>query len=91
MAILTLIAWFSLGIAFVCAFVIALDEIRHPQQMWIMNLVWPITALYLSVLPHWARHDNERHARHVPEPNEATREHTAGPGARANLAPSRCL
>ena len=53
MAILTLIAWFSLGIAVVCAFVIALDEIRHPQQMWIMNLVWPITALYLTVFAMW--------------------------------------
>jgi hypothetical protein len=53
MAILTLIAWFSLGIAFVCAFVIALDEIRHPQQMWIMNLIWPITALYLSAFALW--------------------------------------
>jgi hypothetical protein len=34
----------------ICAVWIALDEIRHPQQMWIMNLVWPITALYASVL-----------------------------------------
>lgn len=25
------------------------DEVRHPQKMWIMNFVWPITALYLSV------------------------------------------
>jgi hypothetical protein len=53
MAALASIAWCSLGIAFVCAFVIALDEIRHPQQMWIMNLVWPITALYLSVFVLW--------------------------------------
>jgi len=34
----TLVSWISLGIAFICAFVIAIDEIRHPQKMWIMNV-----------------------------------------------------
>jgi hypothetical protein len=53
MPILTFIAWISLGIAFFCALVIAIDEIRYPQRMWIMNLVWPITALYLSVFALW--------------------------------------
>lgn len=43
------IALISLAIAFACAVVISIDEVRHPQKMWIMNLVWPITALYLSV------------------------------------------
>jgi hypothetical protein len=47
------IAWISLGIAFLCALVIVIDEIRHPQSMWIMNLVWPITAVYLSVFALW--------------------------------------
>ncbi|MFZ3330189.1 MAG: DUF4396 domain-containing protein [Candidatus Acidiferrales bacterium] len=49
----TAIAWISLGIAFVCAIVIAIDELRHPQKMWIMNLVWPVNALYLSVFGLW--------------------------------------
>lgn len=53
MAMFTLVAWISLGAAFLCVFVIAFDEIRHPQQMWIMNIVWPITALYLSVFAVW--------------------------------------
>jgi len=53
MAVFTLIGWISLGIAFLCALVIAIDEIRHPQKMWIMNIVWPITALYLSVFALW--------------------------------------
>jgi hypothetical protein len=53
MPIFTLIAWISLGIAFLCALVIAIDEIGHPQQMWIMNIVWPVTALYLSVFALW--------------------------------------
>jgi hypothetical protein len=53
MAVFTSIAWISLGIAFFCAIVIAIDEIRHPQKMWIMNLVWPITALYFNVFGLW--------------------------------------
>ncbi len=48
------IAWISLGIAFVCAFAIAIDEVKHPQKMWIMNMVWPVTALYFSVFALWA-------------------------------------
>ncbi len=37
-------------LATLCASVIALDEMRRPQQMWIMYLVWPLTALFGSVL-----------------------------------------
>ena len=40
----------SLALAFTCAIVIALDELRRPQKMWIMYLVWPLTALFGSVL-----------------------------------------
>lgn len=50
---LTFIAWGSLILAFVCAAIISLDEVRHPQRMWIMNVVWPVTALYLSVFALW--------------------------------------
>jgi hypothetical protein len=48
------LAWVSIVVAIVCAIVIAVDELRHPQKMWIMNLVWPITALYFSVFALWA-------------------------------------
>ncbi|MEQ1352507.1 MAG: hypothetical protein ABLT11_00730 [Candidatus Acidiferrum sp.] len=51
---LTLIAYVSLAVAFSCALWIALDELKHPQKMWIMNLVWPVTALYFSVAAVWA-------------------------------------
>lgn len=51
---LTIIAWLSLAIAFVSAVIIAVDETKHPQKMWIMNIVWPATALYLSVFAIWA-------------------------------------
>ena len=38
------IAYLLLGA--ISAAIITLDLIRHPQHMWIMNLVWPITALF---------------------------------------------
>jgi hypothetical protein len=47
--VLQIFAWLSLGIAFICSAIIAAHEIRHPQKMMVMNLVWPLTALYLSV------------------------------------------
>src|SRR6202035_5212 len=34
----------------VSAIVIALDEIRHPQPMAIMNVVWPVTALFGTII-----------------------------------------
>ncbi len=48
------LAWISLILAFASALVIVVDEIRHPQKMWIMSLVWPITALYFSIFAVWA-------------------------------------
>ncbi len=46
-------AWISLCVAFVCALIIVGDEFRHPQKMWVMNIVWPVTALYFSVVALW--------------------------------------
>ena len=48
------IAWFSLVLAVASAIVIAVDVVRNPQKMWIMNVVWPVTALYFSVFTVWA-------------------------------------
>lgn len=36
-----------------CALYIADDVRRHPQKMWIMNVVWPVTALFGTVLTTW--------------------------------------
>lgn len=44
----------SLLLASLCAGLIAIDEMRHPQKMWIMNVVWPVTALFGSALWTWA-------------------------------------
>jgi hypothetical protein len=43
----------SLGTGVVIAAAIAVDEARYPQKMWIMNLVWPIVALFGSLLAAW--------------------------------------
>jgi len=36
-----------------CALVIAFDVALHNQHMWIMNIVWPVTALFGSVWIIW--------------------------------------
>lgn len=51
---LHVLAIFSLVIAGLCALVIAADEVRHPQKMGIMNVVWPINALYFGPVGLWA-------------------------------------
>ncbi|HTH60543.1 MAG TPA: DUF4396 domain-containing protein [Paraburkholderia sp.] len=42
------IASVVLGVA--CAAAVTVDEIRHPQKMTVMNFVWPLTALFGSLL-----------------------------------------
>jgi hypothetical protein len=42
------VAWLSLGLAFLCTGIIIAHEVKNPQKMAVMNLVWPLTALYLS-------------------------------------------
>ena len=65
---LTVIAWLSLSVAAACFLLIALDERKHPQKMPVMNIVWPVTALYFSVFALWAyyrigrRMERDRHA-----------------------------
>lgn len=43
----------SLTIAMISAARLAFDLMRHPQKMWIMNVVWPVTALYFGPLTLW--------------------------------------
>ncbi|MHC3474853.1 DUF4396 domain-containing protein [Streptomyces sp. 7R007] len=49
------LGWFSLGIAFLSALVILVDVFArgYRQKMWIMNLVYPITALYWGPVALW--------------------------------------
>ena len=53
-SLLQVVAWVSIAVALACALWIAIDEVRHPQAMAIMNVVWPLTALYFSVFAGWA-------------------------------------
>jgi hypothetical protein len=50
---LDVLAWASITVSLLCAVGIASDEVRRPQKIMVMNFVWPITALYLSVFGVW--------------------------------------
>jgi hypothetical protein len=52
--LLSTFAWISLAVACVGALVIAAHEFRHPQKMAVMNIVWPVSALYFSFIAVWA-------------------------------------
>ena len=61
----TAAAWMSIGLALVSAAVIAADEVRRPQKMAVMNVVWPLTALYFSVIAvvaYWKLGRTRQHA-----------------------------
>ncbi len=45
------IAYLLLGA--ISAAIISLDLIHHPQPMWIMNVVWPVTALFGTIWILW--------------------------------------
>ncbi|MCR8897490.1 DUF4396 domain-containing protein [Gordonia sp. GONU] len=53
---LTIVAWISLSIAALCAAGILVDTFvaGHRQPMWIMEAVWPVTALYAGPVAVWA-------------------------------------
>jgi hypothetical protein len=53
-SLLNIIAWISIVVAVICALWIAGDEVRNPQKMGVMNIVWPVTALYFSVFAVFA-------------------------------------
>jgi len=61
----------SLILAGLCAIFVLIDEIRHPQKMWIMNLVWPLTALFGSLLwlaAYWRWGRAKRETREIKPP-----------------------
>ena len=47
---LTIVSWGAVILGLLTALAIAFDVAAHPQHMKIMNVVWPITGLYLPVL-----------------------------------------
>lgn len=48
------VAILSLAAAGLCGLGIVLDLMKRPQSMGIMNVVWPVTALYFGPLAVWA-------------------------------------
>lgn len=65
---LTVLAWISLASAFVCTGLIAADIFvrGYRQHVWIMDVVWPLTALYSGPLGwlayrRWGRLNSPRY------------------------------
>ena len=56
------ISYIALG--FISAMIICADLWRHPQHMWIMNAVWPLTALFGTVWILWQYYAYGRLASH---------------------------
>jgi hypothetical protein len=50
---LNAISWIWLALSFASAALIVIGEIKNPQKMWIMNVVWPLTALYFGPVAVW--------------------------------------
>lgn len=53
MSALAILSSVAVGLGFVTAAIILADEIAHPQAMTIMNIVWPVTGLYLPLIGLW--------------------------------------
>ena len=52
---LMVISWVSVALGVASAWVVAADLLAgHAQKMWIMNIVWPVTALWSGPLGAWA-------------------------------------
>lgn len=43
----------ALALGAICAAIVGLDVARHPQHMWIMAIVWPVTALFGTIWVVW--------------------------------------
>jgi hypothetical protein len=50
---LVVMSWVAIGLGLATALAVALDVIRHPQHMSIMNVVWPVTGLYFPLVGWW--------------------------------------
>jgi hypothetical protein len=67
----------------VCSAAIASDLARHKQHMWIMNLVWPITALFGTVWVAWQYFTYGRVAAH--EKKEGPMRRREAPSTRSEM------
>jgi hypothetical protein len=88
---LTVVAWLSLAAAFVTAGAILWDVFGrgHRQRMWIMEVVWPVTALYFGPFAwlgyrRWGRLNSPRYER------ETGREADYGEPVSVGIGVSHC-
>jgi hypothetical protein len=85
---LHMLAWAWLALSFLSGLIIIADELRRPQKMAIMNLVWPITALYGGPVALWGYlkagrmtlHGHPHHGEH------GGGQHQPGGGSRTQIA-----
>jgi hypothetical protein len=62
---LHILAVVCLSAGFACALIIIIDLLAgHKQHMWIMNVVWPISALYAGPLALWGYYKMGRLSTH---------------------------
>lgn len=78
---LTILSWVALGSGFASAAWLTVEQVRHPQRMWIMDVVWPVTALYMGPLAVWAyyRMGIGSAKDHMPKEKKERREKLAEP------------
>lgn len=58
------LAMISLLVGAVSVLILLVDVMRHPQHVWIMDVVWPITGLYAGPLGLWVYFRFGRNAGH---------------------------
>jgi hypothetical protein len=51
---LMVVSWLAIILGVLTAIAIAFHEVAHPQHLKIMNVVWPVTGLYVPVIGWWA-------------------------------------
>jgi hypothetical protein len=78
------IAYASLGL--LCAAIIVVDVVRHPQHMWIMDVVWPVTALFGTAWVLWQYFSYGRLATHE-QAHAAMARHQESPNQRLTPFP----
>lgn len=50
---LAIISWIALGIGILCSIIIIIDVTKHPQEMKVMNFVWPINGWFFGPFALW--------------------------------------
>jgi hypothetical protein len=88
MGMLVTLAWISIVVALICSAWIVLDLARHPQSMAIMNVVWPVSALYFGVAGLWAYYRVGR-KKTQPETSAMDGQEAGMPGHEERKAPRR--